>query len=186
MEFLTVLWLPILLSAIFVFIVSSIMHMLLPIHKGDYKGLPGESELLAAMRKEGVLPGEYAFPRASSMKEMSTPEMVKKLNDGPVGYATIISNGPMKMGKSLGLWFLQSLIISIFVAYVANLVLPGGTHYMTVFRVAGTLGVMGYSLGHMHDAIWKGVSWKTTCKFMFDGVVYSLVMAGVFGWLWPV
>ena len=36
MEFLSALWLPILLSAVFVFIVSSIIHMATPLHKGDF------------------------------------------------------------------------------------------------------------------------------------------------------
>ena len=35
------------------------------------------------------------------------------------------------------------------------------------------------------ESIWKGQSWSTTLKFVFDGLVYGLLTAGVFGWLWP-
>ena len=66
------LWLPILLSAVFVFLASSIIHMLLPIHKGDYKPLPGEADVMAAMRGQQLQPGDYMFPHCGSMKELGT------------------------------------------------------------------------------------------------------------------
>ena len=75
MEFLTQLWLPILLSAVFVFIVSSIIHMVLQTHNSDVKKMNNEEAVLEAMRTNGVAPGSYMFPRAGSMKEMGTPEM---------------------------------------------------------------------------------------------------------------
>ena len=109
------LWLPILVSAVFVFIASSLLHMVIPIHKGDYKKLPGEADLLAAMRGQNVQPGSYMFPCAGSMKEMGTPEHMEKMNQGPVGYMTVIPNGPYAMGKSLGVWFAYSLLIGVFV-----------------------------------------------------------------------
>ena len=99
------LWLPILLSAVFVFIASSVLHMVLPIHKADYAQLANEAEVLSAMREHGVSPGSYMFPHAGSMKEMGEPEFVEKLNLGPVGHMTILPNGPWNMGKSLGQWF---------------------------------------------------------------------------------
>ena len=34
---LSALWLPIVLSAVIVFVASSIMHTLLPYHRGDYQ-----------------------------------------------------------------------------------------------------------------------------------------------------
>ncbi len=62
MEFLASLWLPIVLSAIFVFIASSIMHMLLPYHRGDYRKLPDEEKVMAALRGVGLTRGLYIFP----------------------------------------------------------------------------------------------------------------------------
>ncbi len=179
------LWLPILLSAVFVFVVSSVIHMVIPLHKGDYKQLPGEAEVLEAMRAQRVPPGDYMFPWAGSMKALGAPEMVAKFNQGPVGSVTVIPSGPPAMGKSLVQWFLYAVVISIFAGYIAAFSLESGAHYMRVFRLTGTVAILGYALSSVPNSIWKGVSWWTTLKFLFDGVVYGLVTAGTFGWLWP-
>lgn len=78
-------------------------------------------------------------------------------------------------------------MISVFVAYLTSLALPLGTKhdYMKVFRIAGTVAVLGYAFSNVTDSIWKGVSWAITLRFVFDGIVYGLVTAGTFGWLWP-
>jgi len=185
MEFLIEFWLPILLSAVFVFIVSSILHMFIPIHKGDYKKLPGEEAVLAEMRAQGVKKDAYMFPCAGSMKEMSSPEMIEKYNQGPVGFMTVIADGCPNIGKSLVQWFIYSLVISVFVAYIANITLKPGADYLMVFRITGTVAILGYAVSYIQDAIWKGQKWSTTLKFIFDGVVYALVTAGTFAWLWP-
>jgi len=54
MEFLLDLWLSISAAAVLVFVASSVMHMLLPIHRNDYGQLPGEDQVLDAMRSAGV------------------------------------------------------------------------------------------------------------------------------------
>ena len=185
MDALLDLWLPILLSAVFVFLVSSIIHMVVPIHKGDYKKLPGEADVLAAMRAQQVQPGDYMFPCAASMQDMGSPEMIEKYNQGPVGCVTVMPSGPPAMGKSLVQWFLYSVLIGIFVAYIGTLSLSPGSPYMDVFRLTGTVAILGYGLTNFTNSIWKGVSWGVTMKYLFDGVVYGLVTAGAFGWLWP-
>jgi hypothetical protein len=179
------LWLPILLSAVFVFIASSVIHMVIPIHKSDYSKLPGEAAILEAMRGQGLKRGGYMFPCAGSLKEMTSPEMIAKLNEGPVGFMTVYPNGPMPMGKSLTQWFLFSIVISIFAAYVGTFCLARGADYMVVFRLTGTIAFLGYGVSNVTDSIWKGVSWGVTFKFVIDGLVYGLVTAGAFGWLWP-
>ena len=133
------LWLPILLSAVFVFIASSILHLMIPIHKGDYQKLPGEDEVLEQMRAQGVQPGSYMFPCAASMKDVGSPEMIEKCQLGPVGFLTVVPSGPPGMGKNLIQWFLYSVLISLVVAYVALLGLFLGATYATVFRVTGTV-----------------------------------------------
>lgn len=178
---LTALWLPILLTAVFVFIVSSILHMVLPIHKGYYQKVGGEAEFLATLRAKGLAPGHYMFPCAGSMKEMSTPEMVSKMNQGPVGLLTILPNGPTPMGKLLFQWFLYCALIGFVVAYIASLSLAPGAEYMKVFRLTGTVAILAFALGCIPDSIWKGVSWRITAKFIFDGIIYGLVTAGTFG-----
>lgn len=185
MGFLAELWLPILLSAVFVFIASSVIHMVIPIHKCDHKQLPNEAAVLADMRKAGVGQGEYRFPFASSMKEMGSPEMLAKFNEGPVGFLTIYPKGAPAIGKSLGQWFVFSVVVSVCAGYLAHAVLPPGAEYLAVFRVTGTLAFVAYGFGTICDSIWKGQSWGTTARFLFDGLVYGLVTAGAFGWLWP-
>lgn len=182
---LTALWLPILLSAVLVFVASSIIHMALGYHNSDYKKLPNEEKLLEAMRTLGVVPGTYHFPRCASHKDMRTPEHMEKLKKGPVGLMTVIPNGPPNMGKYLGAWFLYCVAISFFIAYVAGRTLGPGTSYLAVFRIAGTVGFLSYGIAHAHASIWEGRAWSTTLKFFFDGLVYGLLTAGVFGWLWP-
>jgi len=179
------LWLPILLSAVFVFAASSILHMCLPIHKSDFSGMPGEADTMAAMRSQGLKPGSYVFPYCSSMADVAKPEHMAKLNEGPVGFMHVLPNGSMNMGKSLGQWFAYSLVMSVFVGYVGTMGLSAGEGFMGVFRLTTATALIGYGLANATDSIWKGVSWTVTAKFFFDGVVYALVTGAAFGWLWP-
>ena len=185
MAFLAELWLPIVLAAVFVFVASSIVHMFLPIHKGDYGKLAGEEQVLETMRNAGVSAGTYMFPCPGSMKDMATPEMIEKYERGPVGFLTVVPSGPFGMGKNLVQWFLYSVIISFFVGYLTWNALKPGAEYLAVFRISGTIAVLAYGIAVLPDSIWKGTPWKITLKFVFDGVVYGLVTAGAFAWLWP-
>lgn len=181
----TALWLPILLSAVAVFIASSLSHMVLKLHRKDYAGLDNESETLAALRAAGVRPGTYAFPYCGDTKEMGSPEMLEKYKQGPVGFMNIMPSAPPAMGKFLGLWFLYCIIVGIFVAYLTGRTVNAGTDYLAVFRVAGTTAFLAYGVAEIVDSVWKGQPWGTTIRHMMDGLVYSLLTAGVFGWLWP-
>jgi nucleoside recognition membrane protein YjiH len=181
----TALWLPILLSAVIVFVASSIIHMFLPIHKSDYRKLPDENRVLDALRASGVTPGRtYHFP-FTTHKEMKSPEVVEKFKRGPVGLLTVIRSGAPAMGKYLVQWFVYCLVVGIFVAYLTGRTRPPGTQYLEVFRVAGTTAFLGYSLALIQNAIWKGETWGVTLKHVFDGLIYGLLTAGTFGWLWP-
>ncbi len=184
MSFVADLWLPILLSAVFIFVISSIIHMVLPIHKNDFQKMANEDHVLASLREHGVQPGDYMFPGCNSMKEMSSPEMKEKFERGPVGYLTVM-DGPFNMGPSLVYWFIYTLVVSFFVAYVASSGLPAGANYLAVFRLTGTVAVLAYATAPIPNSIWKGVPWSTTLKHVFDGLIYGLATAGTFGWLWP-
>jgi hypothetical protein len=181
----TSLWIPILLSAVLVFIVSSILHMLLPWHRGDMKKLPSEDEVLEALRKASVPPGDYMAPYAGSMKAMSDPAFLERRTKGPVVLMTVVKGGPPTMGPSLLLWFLYSALISVFAAYVTGRALGPGAQYLAVFRFAGTAAFMGYSLALLQNSIWYKRNWGSTIKSVIDGLVYGMVTAGAFGWLWP-
>jgi hypothetical protein len=178
------LWLPILISAVIVFIASSIMHTVLPYHRGDYRQLPDEDKLLSVLRGAGLTRGLYIFP-FTTHKEMKTPVMQEKYKQGPVGMMTVFPNGPVVMPKFLGQWFGYCLIVAFFVAYLTGHTVAPGTSYLAVFRVAGTAAFMAYGLGQLSNAIWKGQTWSVTIKEVIDGLVYGLLTAGTFGWLWP-
>ena len=180
----TSLWLPILLSAVFVFVVSSVIHMFLTYHKNDFKKLPDEDKVMGALREFKLPQGEYFFPYAQTMKEMEAPEYVEKLNNGPVAMMTVMENGQRSMVKDLVMWFFYSLIVSIFAAYIASRAPAPGAHYLEVFRFAGATAFSGYALALMQNSIWYKRSWATTLRSMFDGFIYALVTAGTFGWLW--
>jgi len=152
---LSVLWLPIVVSAVIVFVASSIMHMLLKYHQSDCRQLPDEDKLRAALRAAGVKRGLYMFPYGSH-KDMKTPAMQEKYKEGPVGFMTIFPSGPPALPKFLVMWFVYCLIIGFFTAYLTGHTVPAGANYLVVFRVAGTAAFMAYGLGLLSNGIWKG------------------------------
>lgn len=179
------LWLPILLSAVGVFLVSFLLHMVLKYHNSDVRKLDAEDAVLGAIRLANPPPGPYALPYGTA-QTMNSPEFVAKRSGGVVVFMTVLPGGPPKMTKELVSWFIFSLVIGIFVAYVTGLAIgPGRPDYMAVFRVAGASAFMGYGLGQIIESVWWGRPWSTTAKNLFDGLVYALVTAGIFGWLWP-
>lgn len=179
------LWMPILLSAVGVFVVSSIIHMVLPWHKGEYPALPNQDKIMDALRPFAIPPGEYMMPRAASHKDMGTPEFAEKLKKGPVGMLTIWTGASMSMTPQLVQWFVYSLVVSLFAAYVASRALPHEAPYLPVFRFAGVTAFLSYSAALWQMAIWYKRSWTVTLTSTFDGLIYALVTAGFFGWLWP-
>ena len=181
----TALWLPILLSAVIVFVASSIMHMVLPLHKNDYRKLPDEEKVMDALRSAGVTPGRmYHFPYISH-KEMKSPEAVERFKRGPIGGMFIRPTGVPAMGKFLVQWFLYCIVVGIFVAYLTGRTRAAGTPYLEVFRVAGASAFLAYSVALIQNAIWKGEDWGVTFKHVIDGFIFALLTAGTFGWLWP-
>ena len=181
---LTALWLPVLLSAVIVFVASSIMHMVLPYHRSDYRQLADEDKLLAALRGVGLKRGLYIFPFGTH-KDMKSPAMQEKYNQGPVGMMTVFPSGPPAMPKYLAMWFVYCLVIGFFTAYVTGRTVMSGAHYLAVFRVAGTVAFMAYGVGQVSNGIWAGQPWSVTIKHVFDGLIFALLTAGTFGWLWP-
>jgi hypothetical protein len=181
----TSLWLPVLLSAVLVFVVSSVIHMLTPWHKGDLRGLAREADAMAALKPLNIPPGDYAMPFAGSMGAMKSPDFVAKMAAGPVMFMTVRPPGSMSMTGSLVQWFVYSIVVSIFAGYLAGAALPVGASYLEVFRFAGTTAFAGYSLGLLQNSIWWSRNWGMTIRSMIDGLLYACVTAGSFGWLWP-
>jgi hypothetical protein len=138
-----------------------------------------------ALRNVGVKPGDYIVPCPKSSSDMKSPEFKEKMAKGPVMRMTVLPSGEHKMGGQLLMWFLYSVVIGIFAAYVASRALPVGAHYLQVFRFAGVTAFLCYSVALWQQSIWYGRSWGTTLKITVDALIYGLVTAGTFGWLWP-
>ena len=183
---LSALWLPIVLSAVAVFLVSSIIHMALPAwHKNDYPKIPKEEQVMAALRPLAIPPGDYMVPRCLTTAEMKTPEFEEKLKQGPVMVVTVLPNGSWSMGSSLLGWFLYCLVVSVLSALAACLVLAPGAHHHGVFHLIGLTSFAGYAMALWQMSIWYKRSYLTTLKGTVDGLVYALVTAGIFVWRWP-
>ena len=185
MTALSALLVPIVLSAVIVFVASSIIHMVLPWHKSDYPKVPNEDRVREALRPLAIPPGDYMIPRASSMQDMKSPEFMAKMNDGPVMVVTVIANGPWAMGRNLAQWFIYSIVVGVFAAYVAGTALAPGAPYLRVFQLIGVTAFLGYALALWQLSIWYRRDWMTTIKSNVDGLIYALLTAGTFGWLWP-
>jgi hypothetical protein len=179
------LWLPILVSAVFVFIASSIIHMVLGYHRTDFKQMPSESEVMEALRKFSIPPGEYVVPAPSGPQGLKSPAYQEKLVRGPVFIATVLKSGPLAMGAQLMQWFLFCVVVGILAAYVTGRAAGPGTEYLVIFRFSGTTAFIAYTVAQWPNSIWYKRSWVTTAKNTFDGLIYSLLTAGAFGWLWP-
>lgn len=179
------LWLPILLSSVIVFLVSSIIHMASPWHQSDYPRVPNEDRVMDALRPLAIPPGDYMIPRPSSATDMRSPEFAEKMRKGPVMVLTVLPNGPTPMARNLVLWFLYSAVVGLLAAYVAGRALPVGANYLRVFRFVGVTAFVGYSVALWQMPIWYRRAWSTTIKATVDGLIYALLTAGTFGWLWP-
>ena len=179
------LWLPVVLSAVIVFVVSSIIHMVLPYHKSDFKKLPSEDEVMDALRPFNIPPGDYVVPSPGSSQEMKDPAFINKMEKGPVAFMSVLENKAPSMTTSLIQWFVYCLLVGFFAAYVSGRALGPGAHYLAVFRFVGATAFIGYAVGLWQNSIWYKRAWSTTLKSTFDGFIYALFTAGTFGWLWP-
>lgn len=179
------LWLPIVLSAVAVFLVSSVIHMVLKYHRTDFRGVPAEGEVMETLRRFQIPPGQYMVPHAESPEAMKSEEFQTRMAQGPVAIMVVMEPGTLSMGKNLALWFGYSLLVGVFAAYIAGRALGPGADYLSVFRFAGATALAGYGLALLQGSIWYGRPWSITLKSVFDAVVYALVTAGFFGWLWP-
>ena len=185
MTALSALWLPILLSAVFVFIVSSIIHMTPLWHKNDFPMLPNQDQVSSALRALALPGGDYMLPRAKDMAEMRTPEFKEKFKKGPVMFMTVLVNPSMSMGRPLTLWFIFIVITNFLAAYVGSIGLAAGADREMVFRIVGTTAFVGYAAALWPTSIWYGRAWSLTIKSTIDGLIFAAITAATFVWLWP-
>ena len=179
------LWLPILISSVVVFFASWLLHMLLPFHRTDFLPTPNEAGVQDALRGFNIPPGDYMIPCAGSPEGMKKPEFQERFAKGPVVVMTVFKQGSANMGSSLLQWFIYLVVVNVLVAYIAGRALPADSPYLEVFRFAGATAFIAYSIALWQDSIWYKRKWSTTIKNTIDGLIYGMLTAGIFGWLWP-
>lgn len=177
--------LPILLSAVAIFFASTVIHVGIKWHNPDYRKLPNEEEVSAAIRRGSPPPGEYVFPHCLEGADKNSPEMKAKFATGPIGVMYLRAAGEIKIGPFLGKWFAYTVLVVALAAYIAKSTLVAGADYLAVFRVVGMTTWLAFAWQGPGDSIWIGKPWSATLRYMVDGLVYGLLAAGVFGWLWP-
>jgi hypothetical protein len=176
------LWLPILVSAVAVFIASNILHMAMPAwHRGDYGKLENEKAFLDAIAS--ARSGQYIAPHVNWGK--LTPEERDAMMEKPMAFTIVRNPARFSLAKTLALSFLYLLVISTLTGYVAGVAMPPATPCSFVFRVVGTIGILAYAFSSVSDSIWYGKPWSVTTKFVIDGIIYGLATGAIFGWLWP-
>ena len=179
------LWLPILVTAVLVFVASSLIHMVFKWHNSDFRKLANEDAVRAAVRAGSPTPGQYAVPHCADMKELQGEELRAKFREGPVALLTIKASGEPKMGGALGKWFLFNLAVATLAAAAAlKLVgLDGESHRAA--QIVGVLSLAAYGGGGIQNGIWMGKPWGSVAKDLLDALIYAAVTVLVFRWLWP-
>jgi hypothetical protein len=185
MEFLAQLWIPIIVSAVLVFIASSLIHMVFKWHNSEYRKLPNEDAVRTVMRSGGATPGQYVIPHCADMKELKSPEMTQKFVEGPIAFLTLRPPGPPKMGGALGLWFALNVGVSVIAAYIAFKTMTPESTFYQVCRVTSAIGFMSYGIGSVTQGIWMGKPWSAVAKELLDAIIYAVILGCVFAWLWP-
>lgn len=180
------LWLPILLSAVVVFVISSLVHMVIKWHAPDYRRLANEDAVRDAIRAGNPTPGHYMMPYCGDMKEMGSEAIMKKYREGPVGHILLAPNGPPNMGKMLGLWFLWALIVSVVGAFLATQLFGlDPARARAAAKLVGALTFIAHGFGTVIESIWMARSWSSSVKYLLDAALYAVGSGFVFFWLWP-
>jgi hypothetical protein len=73
-----VVWLPILVSSIAVWVASVFFWTVMPHHKSDFSKLPDEDAARRALTLQGLVPGQYMIPYAATHKDLQDPDTLRK------------------------------------------------------------------------------------------------------------
>ena len=185
MENFTHLWMPILVTAVAVFVASSLIHMVFKWHNSDYKKLANEDAVRDAIRAGAPAPGQYVVPHCADMKDMQNESMRQKFIDGPIGMLTLRKNGPPSIGGSLVQWFIYVLAVTSIAGAMAMRAfgMQGSAH--GAGHLVGLICFLTYTGGSVQMGIWMGKPWSSVIKDALDGLIYATISALVFSWLWP-
>lgn len=183
MEFLSHLWLPILLASFGVWFWSMVSCMLLALHKRDWKKLPDEAAFADAVRPLNVAPGVYGFPHCEGPKSYKDPVFLEKWKAGPVGILNVWNPNP-SMGGTMLATIGVYLGLSGLMAYSAFAALPHATH-AKAFQVLGSMGVAAYSFAFLPTMIWHQAECRAKVTAVVDGVIQGLIAGAIFAAFWP-
>jgi hypothetical protein len=179
------LWLPVVLAAVLIFVASSVIHVVVKWHNSEYRSLAKEEAVRAVIRAGSPAPGQYVLPHVVDMKDMKKPEVQQKFSEGPVAFLTVRPSGPIKMGGSLALWFLYTLVVSLLAAYIAAKSLPAQATALQIIRVTSLVPFLAYVGGSIQHGIWMGKPWSSVAKEVLDGAIYAGITSLTLVWLWP-
>lgn len=178
------LLLPIIVSAVAVFVLSMIIHMT-PWHRSDYRRLPDEDGVMQALRPFNIPPDDYAVPHPGSGDYMRSPEYDAKRAAGPVMFVTVLPSGPWNIGKIMGFWFLFVLVVSASMACIVGTIVPRGGERHVVFHHVAVIAFLTYAMGAVPMSIWYDRKWSTTARSAVDAVLYALATGIIFSMMWP-
>ena len=181
----TALWLPILVSLVVVFIISSFIHMASPWHKSDFPRLANEDAVMDALRPLNLAPGDYMMPRPSSMAEMKSPAFIERVKRGPRVLMTVLPAWKGGMAGNLVGWALFILVVTFLGAHVASTILAPAASPHAVFHTVALFTFAAYALALWPLSIWYGRGWGITIKSTVDGLIYAIATGLIFMWLWP-
>lgn len=179
------LWLPVLLTGVFVFIASSLIHMVFKWHNSDYGKLANEDEVRMVVRAGKPSPGQYVFPHCIDMKQMQEEATMSKFIEGPIGFLTIRKSGPPTMGPALLMWFVFTVLIAAFAALIVVQGLGLQANPRMAGHMIGLISLLAYCGGSIQSAIWMGKPWGSVAKDMLDGFIYATISALTFMCFWP-
>jgi len=175
------LWLPIIASAVVVYVAGAAIWMAMPWHKTEWQKTPDEEAVRAALR--GCAPGMYTVPNIKDQADFKKPEVQQKFIEGPQAFITVVPSGLPKMGGKLVMMFGYNLVVAIICAYMVSRTLPPGADYLTIFRVSGTVAFIAYGMAYVQESVWFGRKWSSTALTFLDALIYAVLTGGIFGWL---
>ena len=185
MQAIALLWLPVLVAAIAVFVASSLVHMVFRWHQSDFRRIGNEDAVRAALREGGSAPGQYMTPWCEGMKAAQEEPMQAKFREGPIATITLMKTGKPQMGPMLLRWFVFNLVLAAAVGAIVFQVYGAGGDPRYAGHLAGLITLLAYGAGSPQQSIWMGKPWSTTAKDLLDALIYGAVTAFVFMWLWP-
>lgn len=175
------LWMPILVSAVVVFMAGAVIWMAMPWHKTDWSKTPDEEAIRGALK--GTPPGQYTVPNCPDQAQYKAPDMQQKFIDGPQAFITVVPNGLPNMGPKLAMMFAYNLLVAVLCAYFVSRTVAPGADYLAVFRIAGAVAFVAYGVAYIQESVWFGRKWSATLKTFLDALIYGVLTGGIFGWL---